>query len=414
MIRSKTENRGENGKSVLKLSTASIILYICISSSFLLAQVTELDILYNLDVGAPASGLNTDRVGQKISVLGDINGDGYDDWATLAGVEYESGSGYGSVHIFLGGAERRESETPADIVIYGNEEMMFGLGSWKAGDVNADGFDDILIYGFWLDENSGELVPTHALYFGGDPFNTEADILFRKLDIHPGTANYSSDAGDVNNDGYDDILMDVYTSIGSVDTAHVYLYYGGENMDNIPDIIFAGTVIPPGAGAGARRFGLATAAGDMNNDYFDDIIISTNEGGKLYFGGEKMDTEPDMLFDDFRGAGIGTGPLVGDAGDVNNDGFDDILMTANIGVSKAFICFGDSILDSASDVVIPNWSGETNIGLSAANAGDINSDSFDDILLGTSTLWSIQHGQARVFYGGAEMDSIEDISIDGA
>ena len=101
-------------KIFTQLSAAFIILYLLFGSSFLLAQVTELDILYTLDVGAPASGLNTDRVGQKISVLGDINGDGYDDWATLAGVEYESGSGYGSVHIFLGGTERRESETPAE------------------------------------------------------------------------------------------------------------------------------------------------------------------------------------------------------------------------------------------------------------------------------------------------------------
>ncbi|MGV7224182.1 MAG: FG-GAP-like repeat-containing protein [Nitrospinales bacterium] len=386
-----------------------ILLFISISALF--AQ-QGLNIINTLDLGPPPSGLNISRAGAKISVLGDINGDGYDDWATIAGVEYETGTGYSSVHIYLGSPVRRESETKADIIFYGNEDMRPSGGVWKAGDVNADGYDDFIVYGFWLDENINELVPTHALYYGGDPFDTEVDVLFRKMDIHGGTANFSSDAGDVNNDGFDDILLSVPTPISGFDTAHVYLFYGAENMDNNPDIIFSSTVEITLNGPVALNFTGATAAGDMNNDDYDDIIIKAHSSAKVYFGGADMDNVEDVVIDDFYGAGTGTGPNVADAGDVNNDGYDDILMTANIANSKAFICYGGQEVDSIPDVIIPMWTEGSNPAFSTAAAGDLNNDGFDDILLGTSTLWSLEHAQVRVFWGGTQMDSLADVVLD--
>ena len=74
--------------------------YLFISISILYAQADELDAIYTLDLGLPPSGLNIPRAGEKISVLGDINGDGYDDWATIAGVDYESGSGVLYTYLF--------------------------------------------------------------------------------------------------------------------------------------------------------------------------------------------------------------------------------------------------------------------------------------------------------------------------
>jgi len=287
------ENYMKTAKKVL------FILAMCFTGiSTLLAQ-DDLNILYTLDLGLPPSGLNVDRAGGRISVLGDINGDGYDDWATMGGAEYESGTGYNSVHIYLGGPERRENETQADILFYGNENFSPGQGFWKAGDVNNDGFDDILIYSSVYDVNTGKFILTHGLFLGGDPFDMEVDVLFQKLDIHAGTANFSSDAGDVNNDGYDDILLSIPTPINGTDTAHVYLFYGAENMDNVPDVIFSSTVEYTVNGPVAFNFTGATAAGDMNNDGFDDIIINAHNSAKVYFGGADMDTKEDVVFSDF-------------------------------------------------------------------------------------------------------------------
>jgi len=250
-----------------------VMMVLLVGITFLSAQ-DNLELLYTLDIGLPPSGLNSDRVGENFSVLGDINGDGYDDWATaINGANYELTNTTrwgGAIHIYLGSAQKRGSETPADIVIYGDENNQIGNGVWAAGDVNADGYDDIIIYSLRKDENSGNYIPGHALYFGSEHFDSNEDLLFTKLDQHAGTANFSSAAGDVNNDGFDDILLSVPTYIGSADTGHVYLYYGADNMDTVPDVIFSGTVRPPGYGGGALNFGGATGAGDVNHDGFGD------------------------------------------------------------------------------------------------------------------------------------------------
>jgi hypothetical protein len=388
----------------VKISLFSIFL---LSYSILYAQV-DLDILFNLDIGAPPSGLNTNRVGNEVSILGDINGDGFDDWATTGGVDYEIGTGYKSVHIFLGSAERRESETPADIVINSNESRRLGLGTWQLGDVNADGFDDIVIGGSWYNAESEEYSTAYGLFYGASNFDTEVDVLLKKLDLHPGIASNPAAAGDVNNDGYDDILLNIVTSISSQDTAHVYVYFGAESIETNPDLVISGTI---DADSGENNFSNATGIGDVNNDGFADIMVSSYSGGMLYFGGIAMDSEMDMLFNDFHGAGIGNGPSIGPAGDVNNDGYADILLTANVGIGKAFVCFGSADLDSIPDLVVPMWEEGGTAGFSASVAGDLNNDGFDDILLGTSTSWPIETGQVKVFYGGTIMDNTADVTI---
>jgi len=61
----------------------------------------DLNVLYNLDLGLPPSGLNDNRIGAKIAILGDINGDSYDDWATIGGTDYETGSAFFAPCIFI-------------------------------------------------------------------------------------------------------------------------------------------------------------------------------------------------------------------------------------------------------------------------------------------------------------------------
>jgi len=370
-------------------------------------KIGNLSLFSTLDPGLPPSGLNADRTGEYTAVLGDINGDGYDDWAIAQFMSwnYETGEYYtGAVHIYLGSPERRTSETPADLVLRGEENKTVGMDIRKGGDVNNDGYDDMLIrtYAGW------------ALYYGGDPLDTEPDLIFQKLDIHAGNATFASYAGDVNNDGYDDIMLSVPTQIRSLDTAHVYLYYGGEVMDNVPDKIFIGEVIPPTEPiSGALNFNLGQAAGDVNNDGFGDVMITSHRGAYLYLGGTDMDTDHDILFNNYLGGGIGTGPQISEAGDLNNDGYDDILLIAQIANTKTIVFFGGENMDNIPDVEIPSFADYSYYSMSFASLGDQNKDGYDDIILGISTGWSVDTGEVRIYYGGDPMDSIADKSILG-
>ncbi len=376
-------------------------------------------LLYTLDLGSPPSGLNGSQVGSYISSLGDINGDNYDDWAVglPASANYKSNEQYtGAIHIYFGGPDRLESETPADMVMYGSAGEQLGLNLTAAGDVNGDGFDDFLCYIYEKPEG-GTPGAKWYLYFGGNPLDTIVDLKISKLDIHEGYDNFVSSAGDVNNDGYDDILLSVETRYWAPDTAHVYVYYGGAAMDNIPDVILTGRFDSPiSSNDGAVYFGKARGAGDVNNDGYDDVIVKAYDGAELFFGGANMDAERDLFYNDWDGPSFGTRPDVKAAGDVNNDGYDDVLLTVPFGTKTAYIFYGLEFPDPFFDVKIPMWSEiEIPPEFSAAAAGDVNKDGYDDIVLGTGGLWSLYNtGEARVFLGGSNLDTTADFTIKGS
>ncbi len=144
--------------------------------------------------------------------------------------------------------------------MYGSAGEQLGLNLTAAGDVNGDGFDDFLCYIYEKPEG-GTPGAKWYLYFGGNPLDTIVDLKISKLDIHEGYDNFVSSAGDVNNDGYDDILLSVETRYWAPDTAHVYVYYGGAAMDNIPDVILNGRFDSPNSAKdGAVYFGAARGA----------------------------------------------------------------------------------------------------------------------------------------------------------
>ena len=370
----------------------------------------NLDLLFSLGKDSLLSGLYAEHVGEAIEILGDINGDGYDDWAAAIGS--------GAVHVYLGNPNRRKSETAADYVLKGVPGATFGPIR-TAGDVNNDGFDDMMVYVYgeaYLPAGSSGWL----LYYGGNPPGTTPGLMFKKMNEHPGGGGTNAyRAGDVNNDGFDDILLSIATAQFSLDTGLVYVLYGGSNMDPAPDVILKGPVIPPGQiNSGAEPFGPAKAAGDVNNDGFDDVIVTGQRVAKLYYGGENMDAEADIVYDSYLDRGIGVTAEVKSAGDVNNDGYDDIMLGAFVGsiansTKTTLICFGGESPDNIPDVAIPAWTPDKTLSQSSASLGDINHDGFDDVLIGTSDRFAKDSFQVRIFLGGNPMDSIMDMAIYG-
>ncbi len=150
---------------------------------------------------------------------------------------------------------------------------LFGNSVSNAGDVNNDGYDDVAVGAYSYNSYTGRAY----IYYGGNPMNDTADVTM----MGEGTSNnfgYSvSDAGDVNHDGYMDVIVgaDGYNS----STGRVYIYYGNSIMDSIADIIMTGE------GTGNNFGRSVSGAGDVNNDGYPDVIVGASGypvNGKAY------------------------------------------------------------------------------------------------------------------------------------
>lgn len=405
------------------------------------------------------TGENTENYfGNSISSAGDVNNDGYDD--IIVG-EPNYSEGIGKVYIFFGG---NIMDNTADFIITGdNSKHNLGNNASSAGDINNDGFDDVIV-GATINESSNSIM---YIYYGGNIMDENPDYVLTKGDneewnVHfsnagdvnndgfddliagmffkandqtgaafiyyggpiwdsiedvnmrgEGTNNefgYSvSDAGDVNGDGYDDVIIG--TPFYAEHTGRAYLYYGGGSIDNSVDLTFTGTAV-------YNNFGVSVSgAGDVNNDGFDDVIISDDNLGWgsacIYYGGINVDNNADVIITNVE-FGFGSRNPVSGAGDVNGDGFDDIIIgatTSDIWESgKAFIFFGATNMDNIADLILVSEGTEDHFGFSVSGAGDVNNDGFDDIIVGADYENS-DKGRVYIYYGGSEMNKVADVII---
>jgi hypothetical protein len=220
--------------------------------------------------------------------------------------------------------------------------------------------------------------------------------------------------GDTNGDEYDDLL--VSATRWNKGQGRAYLYYGGENMDAIPDRTFSGE----NSGDCFTDNGVYLA--DMNNDGFDDVIIGArffNNRGRvyIYWGGTDMDEKADITIeaeegvtDSSFGRGIG-------AGDLNGDGYMDLLVSAvkyKSFTGRTYLYFGPIASDSVADKVFTGENVDDTFGEKIAT-GDVDGDHCDDLLLGTR-YYPRNTGKGRVYlyYGGpgTSMDEICDLCFD--
>jgi len=251
-------------------------------------------------------------------------------------------------------------------------------------------------------------------------FTTEPVLLLR--DTTQFFAMQVANAGDVNGDGYEDMLLAFPLDPATLDpdssTGLVYVYFGGPAMDNVPDVVIEG----PYQGI---HFAYSVAgAGDLNGDGYDDIIVGAptgtvflgNEEGFafIYFGGSPMDSLYDLLLiGDKEGAHLGWS--VASAGDFNGDGYDDVIVGApdyDITIDyrrrgAAFIYYGGPSMNNQYDAFIaggPYYS-DSHLGRHVAGIGDIDGDGYDDVAVGDPTIRrlispDLYRGEAKVMRGG--------------
>lgn len=304
-----------------------------------------------------------DQSGSSVSGAGDVNGDGLAD--VIIGAPFAEPKGYcsGRTYVAFGKVDTAPvqlsdlSRGEGGFVLDGAaEEDCSGVAVSGAGDVNGDGLDDLIVGAHLADPNGDKSGRTYVVFGKADTGLVELN------DIAGGVGGFAldgeaevdisgarvSDAGDVNGDGLDDVIIGAhfadpngsksgrsYLVFGKADTERVQLRaiaagVGGFALDGEAENDFAGAAVG--------------RAGDVNGDGLDDLIIGAsyadptdNGSGRTYVVFGKLDTERVQLgalsgHDGFMldgEAGLAhSGLTVSGAGDVNGDGLDDVIMSS--------------------------------------------------------------------------------------
>lgn len=294
------------------------------------------------------------------------------------------------------------------------------------GDVNGDGIDDVAVGAPYVDTLAcaGGAV---FIYFGGSSFfDTTPDVT-----LGDGVADdqfgISVTGGmDLNNDGFDDIAAGArFNDTGTTDGGAVFIFLGGASISTTPSLgLFAE--------ASNDWFGQSVSnAGDVNGDGFDDLVVGApyndavaNAAGRayVYFGGDPMDNTVDVFLEGAAQSNAHFGWSVAGAGDVNNDGFTDVIVGARLhgsGLSsatgRAYIFFGGPSMDGVADVILDGEARNDWFGESVGGAGDVNADGFDDVVVGAhfNDANGSASGEASIFFGGNPMDTTSDVEFAG-
>ena len=390
--------------------------------------------------GFKLNGVDADDVsGYSVSRAGDINGDGIDDLIIGAfradpNGDNDAGESYvvfGKRENFSAALELSSLDGTDGFKLNGIDALDFsGISVSRAGDINGDGIDDLIIGAYGENTFTGK---SYVVF--GKKENFSATLELSSLNGNNGfvlngidTLDFSgrsvSSAGDINGDGIDDLIIGANEADPNGDSAagESYVVFGQttdfSSVLNLSSLDDSDGFKLNGIDANDYSGGSISSAGDINGDGLADLIIGAwgaapngnSKAGESYVVFGKRESFSAALelsgldgSNGFKLNGIDTndfsGASVSSAGDVNGDGIGDLIIGAwgaapngNSKAGESYVVFGkresfnaafelDS-LDGTNGFILNGIEANDYSGFSVSSAGDVNGDGIDDLIIG--------------------------------
>lgn len=347
----------------------------------------------------------------------DFNGDGFADVVIGGNDSSILLAETRSVFIYHGAA----SELPIDpsVSLSNPDDTQggnFGVGLAAAGDVNGDGFGDLLVGAYTQDGSEPDVGAVFVYHGSADGISPRPNASLVNPSVGSRFGGVLAGAGDLDGDGFADIIVGSAFGRASGIREHAFVYRGSsDGIALLPDQ----TIFSPGEGE-LDRFGSALAgAFDANGDGFADLAIGAygydDSGGRVgavfvYHGSRTgVRGEPSITLGNPDDVGSRIfARAVASAGDVNGDGFADIAVGAPsfsepervhvyFGGEGGFPAVPGATLSPPEDQVGARF------GYAIAGPGDLDGDGFADLVVGASIYAApeVSEGNAFVYFGSA-------------